>query len=240
MKTSVSIKAITVAMIVCLLGTIYCSVVLALDNKHEYVIINKEVLQSEDAEINLENDMTVEPEDLKVDVNVERLKKIKAEEKAEEEKALELQKQKEEEARKQAIVYDGLTLDELAAKLNRTLNSTLSGQGYTFASYAVELGIDPYLSVAIVMHETGCKWECSALLKQCNNVGGMKGSPGCNGGSYKAFPSLEEGIRAYMNNLYNNYFSMGLTTPETIGPKYAASSTWASQVTSYVNEIKAA
>ena len=240
MKTSGSIKAITVAMIICLLGTIYCSVVLALDNKHEYVIINKEVLQSEEATINLENDMTVEPEELKVDVNVERLKKIKAEEKAREEKELELQKQKEEEARKQAVVYDGLTLDELAAKLNRTLNSTLSGQGYTFAKYAVELGIDPYLSVAIVMHETGCKWECSTLLKQCNNVGGMKGSPGCNGGSYKAFPSLEEGIRAYMNNLYNNYFSMGLTTPETIGPKYAASSTWASQVTSYINEIKAA
>ena len=68
MKTSGSIKAITVAMIICLLGTIYCSVVLALDNKHEYVIINKEVLQSEESQINLENDMTVEPEELKVDV----------------------------------------------------------------------------------------------------------------------------------------------------------------------------
>ena len=240
MKTSGSIKAITVAMIICLLGTIYCSVVLALDNKHEYVIINKEVLQSEEVKLNLEEDMTVEPEDLKVEVNVERLKKINAEEKAKEEKALEIQKQKEEEARKQAIVYDGLTLDELAAKLDRTLNSTLSGQGYTFASYAIELGIDPYLAVAVVMHETGCKWECSTLVKQCNNVGGMKGSPGCNGGSYKAFPSLAEGIRAYMDNLYKNYFSMGLTTPEAIGPKYAASSTWATQVTSYINEIKAA
>ncbi len=236
MKTSGSIKAIAVAMIICLLGTIYCSVVLALDNKHEYVVINKEVLQSEDSLINLKSNMVSSPEDLKIEVNVERLKEIKAEEKAEEE----LQKQQEEEARKQAIVYDGLTLDELAAKLDKTLNSTLSGYGYTFASYAVELGIDPYLSVAIVMHETGCKWECSTLVKQCNNVGGMKGSPGCNGGSYKAFASLEEGIKAYMNNLYSNYFSMGLTTPETIGPKYAASSTWATQVTSYINEIKAA
>ena len=90
------------------------------------------------------------------------------------------------------------------------------------------------------MHETGCKWNCSTLLKQCNNVGGMKGSPGCNGGSYKAFATLEEGISAYMSNLYNNYFSVGLTTPETIGPKYAASPTWASQVTTYMNEIKAA
>ena len=138
------------------------------------------------------------------------------------------------------IVFEGMTLDELAAKLDRSLTSTLSGTGYLFASRSVELGIDPYLAVSIVLHETGCKWNCSTLLKQCNNVGGMKGSPGCNGGSYKAFATLEEGISAYMNNLYSNYFSQGLTTPETIGPKYAASSTWASQVTAYMNEIKAA
>ena len=43
-----------------------------------------------------------------------------------------------------------------------------------------------------------------------------------------------------MNNLYKNYFSQGLTTPETIGPKYAASTTWASQVNAYINDIKAA
>ena len=67
----------------------------------------------------------------------------------------------------------------------------------------------------------------------------MKGSPGCNGGSYKAFPSLDEGIRAFMNNLYKNYYAVGLTTPETIGPKYAASQTWASQVRAYMSEIEA-
>ena len=67
----------------------------------------------------------------------------------------------------------------------------------------------------------------------------MKGSPGCNGGSYKAFPSLDEGIKAFMNNLYNNYYAKGLTTPETIGPKYAASSTWSSKIRSYMNEIEA-
>mgnify|MGYP002511620479 CR=1 FL=1 len=38
-----------------------------------------------------------------------------------------------------------------------------------------------YLAVAIVLHETGCKWTCSKLVRECNNVGGMKGS-GC--GSY--------------------------------------------------------
>ena len=92
------------------------------------------------------------------------------------------------------IVYDGLTLNELAIKLEKNLNSTISGYGYTFASKSLELGLDPYLAVAIMLHETGCKWNCSSLMKKCNNVGGMKGTPGCNGGSYKKFDTLEEGI----------------------------------------------
>ena len=236
MKISGSIKAISMAIIICLLGTIYCSVVLALDKKEEYTVLNTNALEGEEVQLNLEEDFTSSPEELKVDVNVERLKKIAEEEKAKEEEL----KRKEAEEKAKAIVYDGLTMEELSAKLNRTLASDLAGYGETFATQAISLGIDPYLSVAIVMHETGCKWNCSTLLKQCNNVGGMKGSPGCNGGSYKAFATLEEGISAYMSNLYNNYFSVGLTTPETIGPKYAASSTWASQVTTYMNEIKAA
>lgn len=160
--------------------------------------------------------------------------------KEEEEKRIELEKQrKKEEEERMKIVYDGLTLDELASKLERSLNGTLSGQGYFFAKYSTSLGLDPYLALAITLHETGCKWNCSTLVRECYNVGGMKGSPGCNGGSYKKFNSLSEGISSYLNNLYNNYYSLGLTTPEAIGPKYAASTTWASQVNSYINEIKA-
>ena len=236
MKISGSIKAISMAIIICLLGTIYCSVVLALDKKEEYTVLNSNALVGEKVQNSLEGNFKSSPEELKIDVNVERLKKIAEEEKAKEEEL----KRKEAEEKAKAIVYDGLTLEELSAKLNRTLSSDLTGYGHVFAEKAISLGIDPYLSVAIVMHETGCKWNCSTLLKQCNNVGGMKGSPGCNGGSYKAFATLDEGIDAYMNNLYKNYFSMGLTTPETIGPKYAASKTWANQVTAYINEIKAA
>ena len=138
------------------------------------------------------------------------------------------------------IVFEGMTLDELAAKLDRSLTSTLSGTGYLFASRSVELGIDPYLAVSIVLHETGCTWQCSTLVTQCNNVGGMKGSPGCGGGSYKAFATLEEGINSYMDNLYNNYYAYGLTTPELMNQKYAASTSWASQVRGYMDRLRAA
>ena len=65
-----------------------------------------------------------------------------------------------EEPQAEPIVYDGMTLDELAEKLNRSLKSTLSDTGMSFAKYAVEMGIDPYLAVAIVLHETGCNYSC--------------------------------------------------------------------------------
>ena len=136
------------------------------------------------------------------------------------------------------IVFDGLTLDELSAKLDRNLNSTISGYGRVFATKSVELGLDPYLAVAIMLHETGCKWNCSYLMRECNNVGGMKGNPGCAGGSYKRFDTLDEGIDTYLTYLYNNYYAKGYTTPEQIGPRYAASKTWASKINYYINEIK--
>ena len=72
MKTSGSIRAVSMAIIICLLGTIYCSVVLALDNKHEYVNINNEVLQAENLISNQEKILTPEPEKLKVEVNILR------------------------------------------------------------------------------------------------------------------------------------------------------------------------
>lgn len=136
------------------------------------------------------------------------------------------------------IVYDNMTFDELSNKLDRSLKSTLSGTGNLFAKYSLEKGVDPYLAVAIALHETGCNWKCSTLVTSCNNVGGMKGSPSCGNGSYKAFATLEEGIKAYIDNLYNNYYAYGLNTPELINPKYAASTTWASKVNWYIEVIK--
>lgn len=134
------------------------------------------------------------------------------------------------------IVYDGKTLEELSNLLDKSLNSTIAGKGYLIASYSLEMGVDPYMATAIILHETGCKWECSYLVKQCNNVGGQKGS-GC--GSYSYFNSLDDGIIAFINNLYKNYISYGLTTPEEINPKYAEDNSWSVNVNKYIEIIKA-
>ena len=136
------------------------------------------------------------------------------------------------------VIYDNLTEQQLADKLNRSLPSTLSGTGYIFAKYTANTGMDPYLSVAIVLHETGCKWGCSDLVNTCYNVGGVKGAPGCYGGSYKAYSSLDEGINSFLDNLYYNYYSKGLTTPELINPYYAESTTWASAVNNYIYDVR--
>ena len=231
-----SVKAVIMAVtILSLVTSIYGETILALRGKEkQYVSENMAFLTD-----SLQNKIVIPNYEGKV--NLPKEEEIKVEKEPEVAEALSEEELQREalEAKKQEVVYDGMTLQELSDKLNRTLNSTLSGQGMTFATKAIDLGIDPYLAVAIVMHETGCKWNCSSLLKRCNNVGGMKGS-GCSGSSYAGFATLEEGINAYMNNLYKNYISKGLTTAEAIGPKYAASNTWTNQVNTYINEIKAA
>lgn len=137
-------------------------------------------------------------------------------------------------------VYEGMTIDELAAKLNRNLgDGYIAGKGYLIASQCIEKGVDPYVAVAIMLHETGCKYNCSSLVRTCNNVGGQKGAPGCNGGAYKAYATLDEGIIGFINNLQKNYYSKGLNTIESIAPKYAASKAWPGKIRSYVEQIRA-
>jgi len=135
------------------------------------------------------------------------------------------------------IVYDGFTMAQLSAKLDRSLASNLSGYGYIFASRSIEMGVDPYMAVSIALHETGCKWGCSAVLRQCNNVAGMKGSPSCMG--YRSFATLEDGIIGFIDYLANNYIKQGLTTTEAINPKYAEDREWARKVNNYISAVKA-
>ena len=139
---------------------------------------------------------------------------------------------------KTLVVYDGLTMDELAEKLDRSLKNELHGYGYLYASYSLEKGVDPYIAVAISLHETGCNGHCSGLMLTCNNVGGQKGSPNCGSKGYKGYNTLEEGIKGFIDNLSKNYFGMGLNTPELMHHKYAGSTTWAEKVNYYIAKIK--
>lgn len=137
-------------------------------------------------------------------------------------------------------VYEGMTIEELSEKLNRSLGtSNLQGKGNVIAAKCIELGVDPYVATAIMLHETGCRSKCSNLVVKCNNVGGQKGSPSCGGGSYKYYASLDDGIVGHIENLYYRYYSKGLNTVEAIGPRYAESKTWVSKINWYVDLVRA-
>ncbi len=135
-------------------------------------------------------------------------------------------------------VYEGMTLEEVANQLEKTLRNDLSGHGYFIAQKSIEYGVDPFIATAIMMHETGCgQNQCSSLARNCYNFGGQKG-PGC--GAYRRYYSIDEGLEGMIANLYRNYYAYGLTTVEQIGPKYAESDTWVSKINWYVNKIKTA
>ena len=47
------------------------------------------------------------------------------------------------------------------------------------------------------------------------------------------YSSIEQGVEAMVSNLANNYFAIGLTTPELIGQKYCpVNPNWANMVRS--------
>ena len=128
--------------------------------------------------------------------------------------------------------FDGESVEEISRKLNRYLNSTLKNKGAFIARYS-----DPYLVTAIILHETGCKWNCSKIVKNCNNVGGNKGNPRCGNGRYRKFDTIEEGIKFAIRNI-SAYYNNGLTTSEQIGPRYAGSKTWATKINNYIKKLK--
>ena len=137
-------------------------------------------------------------------------------------------------------VYEGMTLEELGMKLDRNLGSDIvAGKGLFIATECINRGVDPYIATAILLLETGCKSRCSNLARYCNNFGGQKGTPSCNGGSYKQYATMDEGLVGFISNLSRNYFALGLTTPETIGPKYAENKDWPSMVSQLVGRIRA-
>ncbi len=133
-------------------------------------------------------------------------------------------------------VYGGMTLEEVAAQINKSLKNDITNKGMVIASKCIELGVDPFIASAIILHETGCgQNQCSNIARNCYNFGGQKGS-GC--GAYQRYNSVDEGLVGMISNLYRNYYARGLTTVETIGPRYAESNTWVSKINWYVNKLK--
>ncbi len=133
--------------------------------------------------------------------------------------------------------YNEEKIDDIIIKVNKYLNSKLKNKGEFIVKYSIEKGVDPYLSASVILLETGCRWNCSKVVKNCNNVGGNVGKPSCGKGKYRKFDTIDDGIK-FAINVLSNYYKKGKTTPEKIGPKYASSSKWAEKVNKYIKLLK--
>lgn len=129
------------------------------------------------------------------------------------------------------LSYGGQTLSQIAEKLNNKFAGTLTGMGEMMARLSIEKGMDPYLLAAISVHETAFGKSNAAMNKY--NFGGIMCS-----GKLCTYPSVEVGITKFVDVVYRNYFSKGLTTPEAMNSKYAASPTWAQKVNYHYNALK--
>lgn len=138
---------------------------------------------------------------------------------------------------KRTHFFKGESSEVIAKKIDKFMHSTLKGKGKFITEYSLSIGLDPYLAASVMLQETGCYWTCSRLTRSCNNVGGNKGKPGCNGGSYRKFDTLEEGMKFAMKKL-NSYYKKGYTTAAQINPFYATDKTWHEKVQRYYNRIK--
>ncbi|MBF2612551.1 peptidase M23 [Listeria monocytogenes] len=105
------------------------------------------------------------------------------------------------------------TLTESSLEAYLEDKGVFKGHAKDFFEYGSKYDVDPALVVAICMSETG-RGTSAAVVKR-NNPGGLMG----NGGGF-SFDTLKQGIEAMIENLSRNYIKMGLTTPETIQPKY--------------------
>lgn len=122
-------------------------------------------------------------------------------------------------------------IEKIANRLNEVLEFKLANQGMLYASYSIERGVDPYLAVAISIHET--YRGASKEVTEYNNVGGMRYK-----GRALQYDTIEEGIINYIDNLADNYYAKGLDTPEKMQSKYAGSTSWATNVNYFYNKIK--
>lgn len=87
-------------------------------------------------------------------------------------------------------------------------------------------GISFDIVLAIARLETG--WFTSNAYVNYNNPGGLSVNE-----TPMYFNTIEEGVEAFVSNLANNYFAIGLDTPEEIGAKYCpVNPEWAGMVTS--------
>lgn len=109
-------------------------------------------------------------------------------------------------------------------------NSPMIEFADSFVKACITYNIDCYLLPSIAGHESGFGRMVAAGT---NNAFGW-------GGGYIPFKNWGEGIATVAAGLRSNYITQGPITPEMIGPRYAASTTWSAKINYYMSRFSAA
>ena len=135
--------------------------------------------------------------------------------------------------------YNGESIEQIGKKIDRLFTKTnLEGQGEFIARTSISKSVNPYLIGGIILESTSCKVDCSILLRQCNNVSGMKGDPGCFGGTYKKYDKIEDGISDLVNKISKDFASSEMQVPNKMFKGYGKNEIWVFKVNKYMEELK--
>lgn len=139
----------------------------------------------------------------------------------------------------EVVDYNGESIEKISQKLDKFFVKTeLAGSGGFIARTSTKKGVNPYLIGAIILESTNCKRECSIVLRQCNNVSLMKGEPGCFGGTYKKYKSIEDGISDLVNEISKQFDTKESQVPNKMFKSYGKTATWAFKVSNYMEQLK--
>ena len=135
--------------------------------------------------------------------------------------------------------FNGESIEEIGKKIDNYCKKTpIEGHGEYIARTSIMKSVNPYLIGAIILESTKCKNECSVIFKECNNVSGIKGSPGCFGGAYRAYDTLDEAISDIVNEISKEFYTKEMQMPYKMYKQYGKTSSWAFKISNYMEGLK--
>ena len=135
--------------------------------------------------------------------------------------------------------YNGESIEQITTRLERVFKKTeLEGYGDYIANTSLKKSVNPYLIGGIILESTKCKMDCSVIFKQCNNVSGTKGAPGCFGGSYKEYNNINDSIYDLVNAVSKKFYTPEMQVPNKMYTEYGKNVVWAFKVNKYMEEFK--
>ena len=135
--------------------------------------------------------------------------------------------------------FNGESIEEIGKKIDNYCKKTpIEGHGEYIAKTSITKGVNPYLIGAIILESSKCKTDCSVIFKECNNVSGIKGSPGCFGGAYKYYKDIDDSINDIVGSISKSFYTQEMQVPYKMYKDYGKNTSWAFKISNYMEGLK--